>query len=79
MSIEQNTGRARILTKIAHSIEKQLLKLLHEAGKNELNGDKCCMNYTKYTLERLLPGLRHSRPSKLLEKKTVNRTRHTPC
>jgi hypothetical protein len=42
-------GKARILTKIAHSIVKPLLKWLHEAGKNKRNGDKCCMNYTKYT------------------------------
>jgi hypothetical protein len=40
------------LTKIAHSSVKPLHKRLHEVGKNEWNGNKCCMNYTKYTEEQ---------------------------
>ena len=65
----QGPGKARILTKIAHSIGKPLLKRLHEAGKNERNGNKRCMNYTKYTLERLLLGLKRSKLGKWWEKK----------
>jgi len=62
-------GKARILTKIAHSLVKPLLKGLHEVRKNERNGDKCCMNYIKYILERLLLGFKRSKLGKLLEKK----------
>src|SRR6266566_2535338 len=49
-------GRTRILTKIAHSIVKPLYERLYKEGKNECNGEKCCTNCAKYTLERLFTG-----------------------
>jgi len=38
MMIGRKRGKARILTKIAHSILKPLLKRLHEAGKMNVTG-----------------------------------------
>jgi len=62
-------GRARILTKRAHSVVKPLLKLFHEAGKSEWNDNEYCMNCSKYTLNGLLFGLKCSKTNSFLEEK----------
>ena len=62
-------GRARILTKIAHSVAKPLEKRLDETGKSERNEKKCRMNCTKYSSKRLSLGHKRSKLDGFLEKK----------
>src|SRR3989440_11685078 len=62
-------GRARILTKIAHSVAKPLEKRLDETGKSERNEKKCRMNCTKYSSKRLSLGHKRSKLGGFLEKK----------